>query len=83
MGNLDLDRRYTWQPADYEVSKAMQAWFVNFIKTGNPNGPGLPEWPAYRPDNNYQIMLIDVKSHAEAERRRDRYLALDAAVANE
>ena len=40
MGNLDLDRRYAWEPADHEVSKTMQAYFVNFIKTGNPNGPG-------------------------------------------
>jgi para-nitrobenzyl esterase len=79
MGNLDLDKRYAWEPADYEVSKTMQAYFVNFIKTGNPNGPGLPEWPAYRPDNQYQRMRIDVESHAEPEAHRDRYLALDAA----
>jgi para-nitrobenzyl esterase len=79
MGNLDLDKRYSWEPADYEVSKTMQAYFVNFVKTGNPNGPGLPQWPAYRADNNYQRMRIDVKSHAEPEAHRDRYLALDAA----
>ncbi|MGA2726100.1 MAG: carboxylesterase family protein [Bryobacteraceae bacterium] len=81
MGNLDLDKRYTWEPADYEVSKTMQAYFVNFIKTGNPNGPGLPDWPAYRADNNYQRMRIDVKSQAEPEGDRDRYLALEAATA--
>jgi para-nitrobenzyl esterase len=80
MGNLDLDKRYTWEPADYEVSKTMQAYFVNFIKTGNPNGPGLPDWPAYRADNNYQRMHIDVKSQAEFEGDRDRYLALEAAT---
>ena len=81
MGNLDLDRRYAWEPADYEVSKTMQEYFVNFVKTGNPNGPGLPNWPAYRPDSNYQRMRIDVKSQAEPEPHRDRYLALDAAIA--
>ena len=80
MGNLDLDKRYTWEPDDYEVSKVMQAYFVNFIKTGNPNGPGLPEWPAYRADDNYQRMRIDVKSHAEPEAHRNRYVALDAAT---
>ena len=81
MGNLDLDKRYTWEPADYQVSKVMQAYFVNFIKTGNPNGPGLPEWPTYRADSNYQLMRIDVESHAGPEAHRDRYLALDAAAA--
>jgi para-nitrobenzyl esterase len=79
MGNLGLDPRYAWEPADHEVSKAMQAYFVNFIKTGNPNGGGLPQWPPYRADNNYQRMRIDVKSQAEPEANRDRYLALDAA----
>jgi para-nitrobenzyl esterase len=80
MGNLDLDKRYTWEPADYEVSKTMQAYFVNFIKTGNPNGPGLSDWPAYRPDTNYQRMRIDAKSRAEPEAHRDRYLALDVVI---
>ena len=80
MGNLDLDTRYRWEPADYDVSKTMQAFFVNFIKTGNPDGPGLPPWPAYRPETNYQRMRIDVKSQAEPEPHRDRYLALDAVI---
>jgi para-nitrobenzyl esterase len=81
MGNLDLDKRYEWEPADYKVSEVLQAYFVNFIKTGNPNGPSLPEWPAYRSDTNYQRMRVDVVSKAEPESDRDRYLALDEAVA--
>jgi para-nitrobenzyl esterase len=80
MGNLDLDKRYAWEPVDYEVSKVMQAYFVNFIKTGNPNGPGLPEWPAYRTDNHYQRMRIDAESHAGPETYRARYLAVDEAT---
>jgi para-nitrobenzyl esterase len=80
MGNLDLDKRYTWEAADYEVSKTIQAYFVNFIKTFNPNGSGLPEWPAYRTDDHYQRMRIDVKSQAEPEGDRERYLALEAAT---
>jgi para-nitrobenzyl esterase len=81
MGNLGLDKRYTWEPADFEVSKTMQAYFVNFIKTFNPNGSGLSNWPAYRADDRYQRMRIDVKSQAEPESDRERYLALEAATA--
>jgi para-nitrobenzyl esterase len=78
MGNLPIDPRYAWEPADSKVSETMQAYFVNFIKTGNPNGPGLPNWPAYSAGANYQRMRLDVDSHAEPEPHRDRYLALDA-----
>ena len=80
MGNLDLDKRYAWEPADYEVSKTMQAYFVNFIKTGNPNGPGLPDWPTYNSDTNFQRMRLDVKPRVEAEPHRDRFLALDYQI---
>jgi para-nitrobenzyl esterase len=81
MGNLPLDPRYSWAPADYKVSEVMQAYFANFIKAGNPNGPGLPNWPAYTPDTHYQIMRLDVDSHAEPEPHLERYRALDAVYA--
>ena len=81
MGNLDLDKRYAWEPADYEVSKTMQAYFINFIKTGNPNGNGLPEWPAYEGKDGYQVMhLSGSNSHATADTLRGRYEFLDAQV---
>jgi len=56
----------------------MQGFFVNFVKTGNPNGPGLPNWPAYDAKTNYMRMRIDVVSQAESETDRARYQVLDA-----
>jgi len=32
---------------DEELSDAMQAAWLRFAKTGNPNGGSLPTWPAY------------------------------------
>jgi len=34
-------------PRDWELSKTMSACWTRFAKTGDPNGDGLPEWPAY------------------------------------
>jgi para-nitrobenzyl esterase len=81
LGNLDLDNRYTWEPDDRKVSETMQGYFANFIKTGNPNGPGLPTWPAYEARTNFMRMRIDVVSRAEPEPDRTRYEVLDAILA--
>jgi para-nitrobenzyl esterase len=36
--------QWKWTPADIAVARAVQGYFVNFAKTGNPNGPSLPRW---------------------------------------
>lgn len=76
MGNLPTNRVYDWQPEDYKVSEIMQSYFANFIKTGNPNGLGLPEWPAIS-SNTVKVMHINVNTKAEPETQRQRYLFLD------
>src|SRR6266498_3099379 len=74
MGNLDLNHVFAWTADDYKVSKVMQEYFANFIKTGNPNGHGLPAWPAFA---EARRMTIDVNTRAEQEKGRARYEFLD------
>jgi len=56
----------------------MQAYFASFVKTGDPNGPGLPQWPRYDAATNYARMRIDVVCAAEPETDRARYEVLDS-----
>jgi para-nitrobenzyl esterase len=74
MGNLDANKVYAWTPDDYQVSKVMQEYFANFIKTGNPNGRGLAKWPRF---DRGQRLIIDVHTRAESEKVRARYEFLD------
>lgn len=32
---------------DDELARIMSSYWANFVKTGNPNGKGLPQWPDY------------------------------------
>jgi para-nitrobenzyl esterase len=78
LGNLATNNVYAWTPEDYKVSEIMQSYFANFIKKGDPNGPGLPKWPGARAaDDTVQVMRIDVDSRAEPEKYRARYLFHD------
>jgi para-nitrobenzyl esterase len=83
MGNLATNRYFEWEPADHKVSEVMQGCFANFIKTGNPNGPGLPSWPAYAEKDGFQLLRIDVESRAEPEKARARYLLLEPLIRDE
>ncbi|MDQ6636133.1 MAG: carboxylesterase family protein [Gemmatimonadota bacterium] len=78
MGNLPTNKVFAWTPDDYTVSATMQGYFANFIKTGQPNGPGLPNWPigTVGSDSRVMRMRIDVTPRAEPE-PRPRYLFLD------
>jgi para-nitrobenzyl esterase len=74
LGNLASNKVFAWTPDDYQVSKTMQGYFANFIKTGNPNGAGLPTWPAASAG---QVMHLDVKTRVEPDQTRARYLFLE------
>jgi para-nitrobenzyl esterase len=52
-----------WEPVDRELAKVMSGYWVNFIKTGNPNGKGLPTWPLYTTKDK-MIMELGAKQQA-------------------
>jgi len=78
LGNLKTNTVYGWTEDDYKVSAQTEDYFANFIKTGNPNGKGLPTWRANNASSNMVIMDIDVISKQAMEKHHKRYQFLEA-----
>ncbi len=77
MGTLPTNRVYDWQPEDYYVSAQFLSFYANFIKTGNPNGLGLPDWHTINGKEFPPQMIIDVDSHEvvdETFEKRNKFL---------
>ena len=75
-GNLDGGGRYWFANRDYddtdrELSDAMSGYWLNFAATGDPNGAGLPRWPAYNHATDEWLVLGDsVQVRADVRRQR-------------
>jgi para-nitrobenzyl esterase len=66
-------------PTDLAISDAMGTYWTNFAKYGNPNGGGLPNWPAFNDDDN--VMYFEQKPYVgpvpslEAMKVLDQYFS--------
>jgi para-nitrobenzyl esterase len=50
---------WRWNPADRKLTERMSSYWVNFARSGNPNGPGLPPWPVFTGTGSKVLYLGD------------------------
>jgi len=50
---------WKWTAADRKLADQMSSYWVNFAKSGDPNAPGLPAWPAFTNTNSKVLSLGD------------------------
>jgi para-nitrobenzyl esterase len=63
-GTLDKAPERDFRPADRALAQVVAAYWVNFVKTGDPNGAGLSSWPRLTASEP-QIMRLDINSMAQ------------------
>ena len=63
-----------------EVATIMNTYWVNFAKTGNPNGNGLPQWPVYDIENDTMLDIqLDGRFVKKTDPRKARLDVIEKA----
>lgn len=73
-----------WEDADRKLADVLSSYWVNFARTGNPNGAGLPRWPVYREKTDRALEIGDTVATVETPHKAeldflDRYFARERA----
>jgi para-nitrobenzyl esterase len=65
---------------DKDLSELLSAYWINFAKKGDPNGPGLPVWPAFD-EKDQKTMFFDKIPSARPHPNVDKIKAFDVHYA--
>ncbi|UAK22848.1 carboxylesterase/lipase family protein [Sphingomonas nostoxanthinifaciens] len=76
-GNNDPQGR--WPAADKALARIMQDYWVNFARTGNPNGAGLPRWTPYA-DRRTALWLRGDRMASAPPLRAERLVRIDTLL---
>jgi para-nitrobenzyl esterase len=68
-------------PEDNALSDLIQSYWVNFAAAGDPNGEGLPGWPAFD-EKEQKVMYFNEEISAREHPNLDKIKAFDAYFAN-
>jgi para-nitrobenzyl esterase len=68
------------RPEDIALSDLMSSYWVNFAKSGDPNGPGLPAWPAFD-EKDMKTMFFDQNPGARPLPNLEKIKAFDGYYA--
>jgi len=73
------NRAGRWEEEDRALSRTMVTYWANFVKTGDPNGSGVPSWPRYQERTGNPLMQFNKQAEVKLDDRISRMLPLDTA----
>lgn len=68
--NLGKDGDAAYDERDFTLRDQMSGYWINFARTGNPNGSGLPNWPTFQEEMD-KVMRFDAGSAVAPRTRPD------------
>ncbi|HEU4617887.1 MAG TPA: carboxylesterase family protein, partial [Gammaproteobacteria bacterium] len=66
--------------ADQRLADTIASYWVNFARTGNPNGKGLPEWPAHSGLDSVNAAILDANPASEKLPTLEQMKSYDAEL---
>ena len=79
LDNLDQFKR-PYTDIDRKLSAVMSSYWINYMRSGNPNGSGLPEWPQFSTKTD-KVMEFGETIAPRATPFTDEFAALDEVFA--
>ncbi|MGH9487265.1 MAG: hypothetical protein ACRD04_06700 [Terriglobales bacterium] len=56
----------------------MQTYWANFVRSGDPNGGGVPAWPRYEASGHWPVLYLNTHTHAAPDSARARFRFLQS-----
>ncbi|HEV2267920.1 MAG TPA: carboxylesterase family protein [Steroidobacteraceae bacterium] len=81
-GTLDAAPERHFGAVDRTLSARLMRYWVDFVKSGNPNGAGLPVWPAMGRGDDPEVMVLARELEPRPVLPADKLQAMEAFIAS-